>query len=180
MTRIAKASSPITKLIHKHIDTSTLSLVAISAARCIATSELSVLTLKDIVAAAGLHIKNSDISQIAKYVSTLLARLATYQCDPSSTNGSVLLLALNAFTGEGMNRHDCSDRNKFIRGFLTYIYPYILGEKELFVGKCLHCGKMFYKSSKNKTFCSDSCASILRGRRYRERLSLINKKGCSK
>lgn len=169
MTKRALPLSPITKLMHKHMDTSTLSLIAISAARCIATSELSALTLKDIVAAIGLHIEDSDIFQIAKYVSTLLARLAMYQCDPSSDNGSILLLAMSSFTQEGMNRHDCSDKNKFIRGFLTYIYPYVLGEKELFVGKCSHCGKMFYKSSRNKTFCSDSCASILRGRKYRER-----------
>jgi len=169
MTKRALPLSPITKLMHKYLDTSTLSLMALSAVRCNATSELSVLTLKDIATDIGLHVKNSDISQIAKYVSMLLARLASYQCDPSSTNSSVLLLAMNAFTGEGMNRHDCSDKNKFIRGFLIYIYPYVLGEKELFVGKCLHCGKMFYKGSKNKTFCSDSCASVLRGRKYRER-----------
>lgn len=169
MTRIAKSSSPITRLMHKHMDISTLSLMAVSAARCNDTSKLSVLTLKDIATDVGLHIKNSDMSQLAGYVSNLLAALVVYQCDPSSANGSVLLLAVNDFTWEGMNRHDCSDRNKFIRGFLTYIYPYVLGEKELFVGKCLHCGKVFYKSSKNKTFCSDSCASILRGRRYRER-----------
>ena len=149
MTKRALPLSPITKLMHKHMDTSTLSLMALSAARCNATSELSVLTLKDIAAAVGLHIKNSDISQIAGYVSTLLARLVFYQCDPSLTNGSVLLLAMSSFTQEGMGRHNCSARHKFIRGFLTYIYPYVLGEKELFVGKCSYCGKMFYKSSKS-------------------------------
>lgn len=169
MTKRALPLSPITKLMHKHLDTSTLSLIAVSAVRCNDVSKLAVLTLKDIATAVDLHIKNSDMSQIAGCISNLLAALVVYQCDPSSDNGSILLLAVNDFTWEGMNRHDCSDRNRFIRGFLTYIYPYVLGEKELFVGKCSHCGKMFYKSSKNKIFCSDSCASVLRGRRYRER-----------
>lgn len=169
MTKRVLSLSPITKLMHKHMDTGTLSLIALSTVRCKATSELSVLNLKDIATDIGLHVENPDMSQIAGYISNLLAALAVYQCDPSSANGSILLLAVNDFTREGMTRHDCSDRHKFIRGFLTYIYPYVLGEKELFVGKCPRCGKMFYKSSRNKTFCSDSCASTLRSRRYRER-----------
>lgn len=181
MTKRTRVSSPVTKLMHKHMDTSTLSLMAISAMRCNAPrSELFVLTLKDIATAAGLPVKNSDISQIARYVSNLLTTLAAYQCDPSPANKSTLMIAVNEFTWEGVDRHNCSDRDKFIRGFLTNIYPYVLWEKELFVGKCLHCGKMFYKSSKNKIFCSNSCASTFRGRRYREKLALINKKGCSK
>ena len=183
MTKRDRVFSPITKLIRKYMDIKTLSLIAISAVGEDAlfhqggVSEPALSTLEDIAAAADLHIEHSDMTQLSGCVSIVLAALAEYQGEPSCPNTSRLLLAMNDSTWLCMNKHDGNenyDGHKLFRGFLAYIYPYVLGEKEFPVGKCPRCGEMFYKSSKNKVFCSDSCSSVIRSRKYRERLRALD------
>lgn len=183
MTKRDRALSPITKLIRKHMDTKTLSLIAISAVKEDAlshaggVSEPALSMLKDIAAAADLHIEYSDMTQLSGCVSIVLAALAEYQCKPSQANISELLLAMNDSTWLCMNKHDGNgdyDGHKLFRGFLAYIYPYVLGEKEFPISKCPRCGKMFYKSSKNKVFCSDPCGSAVRYRRFWERKKALD------
>ncbi len=168
MPKDCQPLSKIYKFIHKRLDTYTLSLIALEG------ESKALNVLKSLVQEMNLNIDNTALEYEANKIGELIANIATCQTGsknyyyPMKVADTVRELTIRGMGVQGSVSQ--SDLVMFIRGFLMHIYPYVLGEKELFVGECQNCRKLFYKTSKNKIFCSEACSSMTRWKRYRARL----------
>ena len=65
----------------------------------------------------------------------------------------------------------------FMDFIILWLWRFITRNAKLAIGVCPTCKKAFLKTSINKEYCSDLCSSVMRGRKYRLK---ITKKGVSK
>ena len=167
MSKDAQPLSKITKVVHKKLDTYKMSLMAIEGEAYVSN------VIKAIILEMNLQMYVPQIDHLIAAVSDLLWSLAEWECNRSDSARKKILSIAQNITFFAMkvseNKHP-NDYVLFLRGFLIHIYPYILGEKELFVGLCPNCGKVFYKNNRKKVFCTYTCSSTCRSRRYRKRI----------
>ena len=70
-----------------------------------------------------------------------------------------------------------SNEISFMDFIILWLWRFITRNAKLAIGVCPRCKKTFLKTPINKEYCSDSCSSVMRSRKYR---SKITKKGVSK